>query len=179
LDAKQPYLQPQARPRTGAQGGAAAALVAMGAGAPGIEGLSLGTKRIEEARTKSMGGSPRAEDDGSGRNPRSKVATRARSCRRRLRGGGGGFGAALQGAARRVAAQACRARGGARRRRQPPIYGGARAGGSAVLVSWPGTPWPWRRARMGFGGPGCWAGADRVGRLERAKMWAGWKALIG
>jgi hypothetical protein len=28
----------------------------MGAGAPGIEGLSSGTKRIEEARTNSMGG---------------------------------------------------------------------------------------------------------------------------
>jgi hypothetical protein len=96
LDAKQPYLQPQARPRTGAQGGAAAALVAMGAGALGIEGLSLGTKQIEEVRTNSMGGSPRAEDDDSGRNPRSKVAARARSCRRRLRAGsGGGFGVAL------------------------------------------------------------------------------------
>jgi hypothetical protein len=42
--------------RTGATWGAAAALVAMGAGAPGIEGLSSGTKRIEEARTNSMGG---------------------------------------------------------------------------------------------------------------------------
>jgi hypothetical protein len=95
LDAKQPYLQPQARPRTGAQGGAAAALVAMGAGALGIEGLSLGTKQREEVRTNSMGGSPRAEDDDSGRNPRSKVAARARSCRRRLRAGSG---ASLQGA---------------------------------------------------------------------------------
>jgi hypothetical protein len=53
--------------RTGATWGAAAALVAMGAGAPGIEGMSSGTKRIEEARMNSMGGSPRAEDDGSGR----------------------------------------------------------------------------------------------------------------
>jgi hypothetical protein len=34
----------------------AAALVAMGAGAPGIEGLSLGTKRIEEVETNTMGG---------------------------------------------------------------------------------------------------------------------------
>jgi hypothetical protein len=47
--------------------GAAAALVAKGAGAPGIEGLSLGAKRIEEVETNTMGGSPRAEDDGSGR----------------------------------------------------------------------------------------------------------------
>jgi hypothetical protein len=63
----QPYLQPPelAQEQTG---GEAAALVAMGAGAPGIEGLSSGTKRIEEARTNSMGGSPRAEDDDGCRN---------------------------------------------------------------------------------------------------------------
>jgi hypothetical protein len=66
LNAKQPYLQPQDRTNREQQG-AAAALVAMGAGAPGIEGLSLGTKRIEEVETNTMGGSPRAEDDGSGR----------------------------------------------------------------------------------------------------------------
>jgi hypothetical protein len=60
-----PYLQPPelAQEQTGG-----AALVAIGAGTLGIEGLSSGTKRIEEARTNSMGGSPRAEDDGSGRN---------------------------------------------------------------------------------------------------------------
>jgi hypothetical protein len=48
-----------------------------------------------------------------------------------------------------------------------------KAGGGAVLVSRPGTPWPWHRAQMGFGGPGCWAGADRVGAdmaCGRAKL---------
>jgi hypothetical protein len=47
-----------------------------------------------------------------------------------------------------------------------PLYRGAglEIGGDAVLVSRPGTPWPWRRARMGFSGLGCRAGADRVGR---------------
>jgi hypothetical protein len=59
-------LSSTSRTRTGANRGAAAALVAMGAGAPGIEGLSSGTKRIEEARANSMEGSPRAEDNGSG-----------------------------------------------------------------------------------------------------------------
>jgi hypothetical protein len=51
-----------------------------------------------------------------------------------------------------------------------------KAGGGAVLVSRPGTPWPWRRAQMGFGEPGCRAGADRVGRKGLAG-WAepGWK----
>jgi hypothetical protein len=33
------------------------------------------------------------------------------------------------------------------------------------MVSRPSTPWPERRAQMGFGGPGCWAGAD-AGRSE-------------
>jgi hypothetical protein len=42
-----------------------------------------------------------------------------------------------------------------------------KAGGGAVLVSQTGTPWPWRRAHMGFGGPGYWAGADWVG-VDRA-----------
>jgi hypothetical protein len=61
------------------QEGATAALVAMGAGAPGIEGLSSGTKRIEKTRTNSMGASPRAEDDGGGRNSGSTVAGSVRA----------------------------------------------------------------------------------------------------
>jgi hypothetical protein len=56
------------------------------------------------------------------------------------------------------------------------LFMGARAGGGAVQVSWPGTPWPWRRARMGFGGPGCRAGADRVGRIGADVGWSGLKA---
>jgi hypothetical protein len=52
------------------------------------------------------------------------------------------------------------------------VRGAHAPGGGAVQVSWPGTPWPWRRARMGFGGPGCRAGADRVGLAN-----AGWSGL--
>jgi hypothetical protein len=50
-----------------------------------------------------------------------------------------------------------------KRRRGVGVRGAHAPGGGAVQVSWPGTPWPWRRARMGLGGPGFRAGADRVG----------------
>jgi hypothetical protein len=107
-----PYLLPQARPRTGAQRGAAAALVAMGAGAPGIEGLSSGTKRIEEARTNSMGGLTSGER--RRRRPELKVN------RRRLdlgsRGGGTGF---RRRAAQAAAGRRPRAGGGAARAQLP------------------------------------------------------------
>jgi hypothetical protein len=62
--------------------GAAAALVTSGVGAPGDEKLGRGTKRIEGIETNTMGGSPRAEDDGAGRILRSTVAVWFR--RRRL-----------------------------------------------------------------------------------------------
>jgi hypothetical protein len=59
-----------------------------------------------------------------------------------------------------------------KRRHGVGVRGAHAPGGGAVQVSWPGTPWPWRRARMGFGGPGCRAGADRVGLAN-----AGWSGL--
>jgi hypothetical protein len=94
-DAK-PALSSTSRNLHRANGGAA--LVAMGAGAPGIEGLSSGTKRIEEARTNSMGGSPRAEDEAAvgieGQLPAGSVrALGAAAVRRRSQGDSGGGGA--------------------------------------------------------------------------------------
>jgi hypothetical protein len=83
--------------RTGRGGG----LGGGGAGNTGNEELSLGTKRIEGIETNTMGGSPRAEDDGIGRI--SEVN------RRRLARSGGGAATAWGGGAAGIGR---RARGG-------------------------------------------------------------------
>jgi hypothetical protein len=74
LDAKQPYLQPQARPHTGAQGGGgAAALVAGGAGAPATQELHCGEKRREKDEGNLLGCSPSADFEQKRRISRVKV----------------------------------------------------------------------------------------------------------
>jgi hypothetical protein len=90
-----------------------------------------------------MGGSPRAEHDGSGRNPRSNAPaeillwfgsgySRAAAASAQGQGSGG----AARGLASVYKGQGAAAAGHARQ-------GG---GGGRRPVSWPGTPWPRRRA---------------------------------
>jgi hypothetical protein len=118
--------------------------VAKGAGAPGFEGLSLGTKRIEEVETNTMGGSPRAEDDGSGRY--SEVNRRRR------------LGPAQVQRRRAGAATARLGNEAASRKVRAPFIGRESLGGGAVQAGHGGGLWP----VAGWAPPGQAAGPARV-----------------